>query len=331
MMQDKDKYYFNVPGLLVPKMSQYHQVHANITKFIDEIPNLTEQLDAALINLSKQRDMFNQSLEKILSLLKNIYAQGFEAEATRIMFSVNDDPKGKAINSLVKSFISNILTLSIDLQKAQYQDDNKEQTTVNETQNQVAKADILTSINAFIDEHRFDKVSSLLAILSEHYPNDFTIIRVSELMATKDYQGAKDVITNFITKKNESINQSINSNLSKIILAVDDRPEMLSFVNNALKSHFKLFCVPSGETAIKLLTMHKPDLFILDIDMPDMNGYELAEIIRKKDEFAYTPIIFLTGNSTREHISKAIKVGGNDFIVKPTSHETLLLKVGRFL
>jgi PleD family two-component response regulator len=312
-------------------MSQHHQVHTNISKFIDEIPTFTEQLDAALINLSKQRDSFTQSLESVLTLLKNIYAQGLESEATRILFIVDDDPKSKTLSSLVKTFISNLLTLSIDLQKAQYQDDNKEQTTIDETQNQVAKADFLSSIISFIDENKIDKVNSLLGILAEHYPNDFTIIRVTELMATKDYQGAKNVITNFISKKNETINQSIKTNLAKIILAVDDRPEILSFVNNALKSHFKLFCVPSGETAIKLLTMHKPDLFILDIDMPDMNGYELAEIIRSKAEFKQTPIIFLTGNSTREHISKAIKVGGNDFIVKPTSHETLLLKVGRFL
>jgi len=65
--------------------------------------------------------------------------------------------------------------------------------------------------------------------------------------------------------------------------------------------------------------------------MPEMNGYELAKIIRDNANYAQTPIIFLTGNATKEHIRRAIEVGCNDFIVKPTSHETLLTKVSNFL
>ena len=331
MTHDKEKYYFNVPGVLVPKMVQHNQIHINITKYIDTIPNLTDQLDEYLLNITKQRDSFIKCLEQLLLLLKNIYAQSLEAEAQRILFNVHEDPKSKTLFASVKTLISNSLSLSIELQKAQNHIDIKESVAISETLDMVVKADILTTVIAFLNEKRYDQVNSSIAILKEHYPNDFTIVKVLDLILSKDYEEAKRVITGFIYDKNEVVNKSIKTDQSKIILAVDDRPEMLSFVNNALKNYFKLFCVPSGETAIKVLAMHKPDLFILDIDMPEMNGYELAEFIRSKDAFKETPIIFLTGNSTRDHISKAIKVGGNDFIVKPTNHETLLLKVGRFL
>jgi diguanylate cyclase (GGDEF)-like protein len=64
--------------------------------------------------------------------------------------------------------------------------------------------------------------------------------------------------------------------------------------------------------------------------MPEMNGFELAGIIRGNPEFVNTPIIFLTGNSSRESVVKAMEAGGNEFIVKPTSHENLLTKAGKF-
>jgi DNA-binding response OmpR family regulator len=108
-------------------------------------------------------------------------------------------------------------------------------------------------------------------------------------------------------------------------------PEILSFVNNALKNHYQVICVPSGKAALEALNMQKPDLFILDIDMPEMDGFALAKKIRATTEHRKTPLIFLTGVATREHITNATIVGSDDFLVKPVSHEYLLTKVGMFL
>jgi CheY-like chemotaxis protein len=84
-----------------------------------------------------------------------------------------------------------------------------------------------------------------------------------------------------------------------------------------LKKHYQVIAVPSGKAALAVIITQKPNLFILDIDMPDMDGYELARRIRSNSNFTNTPLIFLTGNSSREHITKAMEVGCNDFIVKP--------------
>jgi PleD family two-component response regulator len=65
--------------------------------------------------------------------------------------------------------------------------------------------------------------------------------------------------------------------------------------------------------------------------MPEMDGFELARRIRMDKKYKDTPIMFLTGNSSRDRIVKAIKLGISDFIVKPAYNETLLVKVRRYL
>jgi PleD family two-component response regulator len=117
----------------------------------------------------------------------------------------------------------------------------------------------------------------------------------------------------------------------KMILSVDDMPEILSGVKAALKYHYKVFGVTSAVDAMTFLKNHKPDLFILDIDMPFIDGYDTASFIRKDENHAKTPIIFLTSNATRDHVIKAVESGGNDYIVKPINHSVLLKKVRKYL
>ena len=79
----------------------------------------------------------------------------------------------------------------------------------------------------------------------------------------------------------------------KIILAVDDAPFFLTTLKNCLRhAPYKLFCVTSGAAALRFLKENEPSLFILDIEMPQMNGHELARRIKENGHRA--PIIFLT-------------------------------------
>ncbi|MDR1813156.1 MAG: response regulator [Candidatus Fibromonas sp.] len=115
----------------------------------------------------------------------------------------------------------------------------------------------------------------------------------------------------------------------KKILAVDDADIVLHILNVFLRnSQYKLTSATSGRTALNFIQKHSPDLFILDIDMPDMNGYELAQRIRASGQTA--PIIFLTGNSTEESIIKALQVGAADFIAKPVCKAKLLERIAKF-
>ena len=114
------------------------------------------------------------------------------------------------------------------------------------------------------------------------------------------------------------------------ILAVDDRHFFLTAIKTMLQdTGYKVTCINSGESALRYLQKHTPDLFILDIEMPEMDGYELAQRIKKAGHTA--PIIFLTGNAKKDCVVKALQAGAADFIVKPINKEQLLERIGRYI
>lgn len=120
------------------------------------------------------------------------------------------------------------------------------------------------------------------------------------------------------------------TNKGKSILAVDDVSLVLYTLENILSDTGYTFVgLTSGKDALRYTIVHKPDLFILDIDMPDMDGYELANKIRDQGHIA--PIIFLTGNATKAHVFKAIQAGAADFVVKPVSPDQVLEKIEKFM
>jgi len=116
----------------------------------------------------------------------------------------------------------------------------------------------------------------------------------------------------------------------KCILAVDDTPFFLTTLKKIMQdTAYKLICVTLARDALKFLEKHHPDLLLLDIEMPEMDGYELAAKIREKGEKA--PIVFLTGNAKRENVVKAVGAGAADFIVKPINKEGVLAKIERYI
>jgi CheY-like chemotaxis protein len=131
------------------------------------------------------------------------------------------------------------------------------------------------------------------------------------------------------TEKEEEKAEALRAG-EKIILAVDDAAFFLSMLKKYISgTGHKLVCVNSGDAALQYLAAHDPDLFILDIEMPEMDGYELAQRIRDKGKKA--PIIFLTGNVKRDNVLKAIKVGASDFIIKPITQDQVLERIAKFI
>jgi CheY-like chemotaxis protein len=116
----------------------------------------------------------------------------------------------------------------------------------------------------------------------------------------------------------------------KVILAVDDDTYCLDTLKEALKDlPYKVICATSGKAALNILESRRPDLFVLDIQMPEMDGISLAKIIRSED--AKTPIIFITGNATRNFIVSAVEAGASDFLVKPINPKRVAERISQLL
>ena len=116
---------------------------------------------------------------------------------------------------------------------------------------------------------------------------------------------------------------------AKLLYAEDDAS--LSFVtrdNLELQGYEVVHC-PDGKVALEAFKGGNFDLAILDVMMPNMDGYSLAEEIRKYDK--QIPIIFLTAKSLKDDKIHGLKIGGDDYITKPFSIEELILKIQIFL
>ncbi|MCL2095394.1 MAG: response regulator [Oscillospiraceae bacterium] len=116
-----------------------------------------------------------------------------------------------------------------------------------------------------------------------------------------------------------------------IVLAVDDMQVSLASLSHMLKAKATVMTATSGHAALKVVEKYTPDMFLLDIEMPEMNGYELAAEIRRDARFAHTPIIFVTAKNFPDDVAMAIAYGGNDYIIKPVDSKLLLRKTAVFL
>ncbi|MCL2698501.1 MAG: response regulator [Oscillospiraceae bacterium] len=124
--------------------------------------------------------------------------------------------------------------------------------------------------------------------------------------------------------------QTEKPRFTNTILAVDDANIFLMIIKATLQeSGYKVICINSGEAALNYLKNNRPGLFILDVEMPGMDGYELARKIREDGHEA--PVIFLTGNAKKDSVIKAMQAGANDFIVKPVNKEQLLERIEKYI
>lgn len=117
-----------------------------------------------------------------------------------------------------------------------------------------------------------------------------------------------------------------------MILLVDDKPENLFSLRSLLQIHaYDTDMAQSGEEALRKVLKNEYELIILDVQMPGMDGYEVAEAIGSLSKTRNIPIIFLTAvNIDKRFITKGYKSGGVDYVTKPFDPELLLLKVKIF-
>ena len=132
---------------------------------------------------------------------------------------------------------------------------------------------------------------------------------------------------NYTVNINNAASQKVN------ILMVDDHPENLLALEAVLSSpNYNLVCATSGKEALKCLLKQEFAVILLDVQMPGLNGFETAKLIRARAKTKQTPIIFITAISQdREHVERGYSVGAIDYIFKPFQPEILKSKIEKFV
>jgi serine phosphatase RsbU (regulator of sigma subunit) len=103
------------------------------------------------------------------------------------------------------------------------------------------------------------------------------------------------------------------------ILIVDDAPENLDLISGILKTTYKVKVAKSGEHALKIIAKSSPDLILLDVMMPEMDGYEVCRRLKSDDITKDVPIIFVTAMEQESDETKGFELGAADYITKPIS------------
>lgn len=122
-----------------------------------------------------------------------------------------------------------------------------------------------------------------------------------------------------------------NSNAKKRILIVDDDAEYLEMLRLFLETDFQVATVDSGHFAVDFVKENDTDLILMDLVMPDMDGFETFKTLRQTSEGRTVPVVFITGKSSRNTVLECINLGVDGYIVKPVSKEELLSKVNEII
>jgi signal transduction histidine kinase len=102
------------------------------------------------------------------------------------------------------------------------------------------------------------------------------------------------------------------------VLIVDDNPKALAIAKARLKKEMlEIFCVENGKRCMEIARKEKPDLILLDVDMPDMSGFEACQILKDDAVLCTIPVIFLTASDDNEDRVKGLDLGAVDYVTKP--------------
>ena len=118
----------------------------------------------------------------------------------------------------------------------------------------------------------------------------------------------------------------------KKILIVDDEPNIVMALEYTFKKRdFEVFIARDGEEALAITTKELPDIIILDVMMPKLDGYQTLKRIKETEELKHIKVVFLSAKNKEEDIEKGLALGADDYIKKPFSIKQLVNRINELL
>lgn len=119
----------------------------------------------------------------------------------------------------------------------------------------------------------------------------------------------------------------MNQESKPLIMAIDDSPTNLQLLVEGLGELYEIICFTSGKEALSLVEAYQPELILLDIQMPEISGYDLCEKLKNLELIKNVPIIFITAMSQPEDEIKGLEYGAVDYITKPFDMRIVNLRI----
>ena len=201
--------------------------------------------------------------------------------------------------------------------------------------------DDICAILIYGDEQLIEKKPALIFVkdwASEHETPLFITGSNDELQEIESFVGASLVRQKFTRPLNvnnmvDAIDhyvQKFGFQTKKKILVVDDSGAMLRNVKGWLEDHYQVVLANSGAMAIKYLATNRPDLVLLDYEMPVVDGRQVLEMIRTETEFCDVPVIFLTNKNDESSVMEVMKLKPEGYLLKSMPPKEIVQKIDEF-
>jgi chemosensory pili system protein ChpA (sensor histidine kinase/response regulator) len=164
----------------------------------------------------------------------------------------------------------------------------------------------------------------------------FTSLRLKERSAAllpEDFRGAKDKPQQAeVSSSKGDLEKKVIKGRKPRILIVDDSLSVRKFLSGMLaKNNYEVETAKNGQGALEMLAQNDYDAIITDLEMPQLSGYELIEQIRADSRWDKLPIIVLTGRASKQIEQQSLKLGANQFVIKPFKDKDLLVKLSLYI
>ncbi|MBE5950665.1 MAG: response regulator [Lachnospiraceae bacterium] len=239
-------------------------------------------------------------------------------------------------------FISNTqsyfnITIANQLKEAEYE--ILETTADTDEVNKIK--DTISSLLIFVDEEMTGHQQELIFIKDKALENDtpiFLIGRRNEIDDARKFlpenliqkEFVRPIDVGEIVKTVDDFVKKHGSHLKKKILVVDDSGAMLRNVKGWLEDKYQVALANSGAMAIKYLSLNRPDLVLLDYEMPVVDGKQVLEMMRTEMEFSDIPVIFLTSKSDKESVLKVMELKPEGYLLKTMPPEEIVRAIDDF-
>lgn len=213
------------------------------------------------------------------------------------------------------------------------------QTDISEIKHRQYEADIILFYMS--DAPQIDnRIMTTISNICKESRKLVSLIGTPESLAAAQKEFGSEVISKTYTrpidvrKIVDDLREMLNAHMEYIrkkhILLVDDDPDFLQIATSIFENTYYLDAMPSAKEAFNYLTVRKPDLILLDYEMPDMDGYEFFAEIRRSWKTSNIPVIFLTGKDDKESVMKIIDKKPDGYLLKSTPKQQLLESIDKF-
>lgn len=201
--------------------------------------------------------------------------------------------------------------------------------------------DKLSALLIYADETLAEKTQALIYLKDQAAELDIPVFATGsseELVDIEAVIGAQTIRQKFIRPINvndlvsaiDTYVEKFGGDNKKKILVVDDSGAMLRNVKGWLEDHYQVILANSGAMAIKYLAMNRPDLVLLDYEMPIVDGRQVLEMIRAEKEFSDMPVIFLTSKDDKESVMQVMALKPEGYLLKTLEPAKIVQAVDDF-